>query len=137
MALYFYRMKGHILIADTDADSATPLTVEVEREGYSVHRVDSGAETLVRLQTTAVDMVLLEMQLPDMSGKDVLRHIRFDRGTSDIPVIMVTSCAEEIDRIVALELGADDYVSKPFSIRELVLRIRLVLRRRRSMSSTQ
>ena len=113
----------NILLVEDDDSIAEPLRKGLEREGYTVHRVATGREALA---TTGAEMVLLDLGLPDIDGLDVCRRIR---ATSDVPIIVVSARGEEIDRVLGLELGADDYLVKPFSVRELVARIRAILRR--------
>ena len=99
------------------------------RDGVDVHEVGDGRSALDWLTTNTADLLVLDVMLPEVDGLAVLAHIR---RTSDVPVILLTARAEEVDRIVGLELGADDYVVKPFSARELAVRVRNVLRRSRS-----
>ncbi len=113
----------NILLVEDDDSIAEPLRKGLEREGYTVHRVATGREALA---TTGAEMVLLDLGLPDIDGLDVCRRIR---ASSDVPIIVVSARGEEIDRVLGLELGADDYLTKPFSVRELVARIRAILRR--------
>jgi two-component system, OmpR family, response regulator RegX3 len=113
----------NILLVEDDDSIAEPLRKGLEREGYTVHRVATGREALA---TTGAEMVLLDLGLPDIDGLDVCRRLR---ASSDVPIIVVSARGEEIDRVLGLELGADDYLTKPFSVRELVARIRAILRR--------
>ena len=112
-----------LLVEDEDA-IADPLAEGLRREGYTVTRVATGTDALAAAET---DVVLLDLRLPDTDGLDVCRGLR---ERSDVPIIIVTARGEEADRVVGLELGADDYVVKPFGIRELIARIRAVTRRR-------
>ena len=116
-----------VLIVEDDDAIATPLAKGLEREGLAVDRVETGADALDRSAATAFDVVLLDLGLPDRDGFDVCRELR---ARSDVPIIVVTARSEEVDRVVGLELGADDYIVKPFGLRELVARIRAVVRRR-------
>ncbi len=116
-----------VLIVEDDDAIATPLAKGLEREGLSVDRVETGADALERSAAGSFDVVLLDLGLPDRDGFDVCRELR---ARSDVPIIVVTARAEEVDRVVGLELGADDYIVKPFGLRELVARIRAVVRRR-------
>ena len=116
------RMK--ILIVEDEDAIAAPLVEGSAREGYEVKRVATGQPP--RSMRTAPDVILLDLRLPDMDGYDVCRAIR---ARSDVPIIMVTARGEESDRVIGLELGADDYVVKPFGVRELIARIRAVTRR--------
>jgi two-component system, OmpR family, response regulator RegX3 len=113
----------HLLVVEDEDAIAVPLIEGLEREGFQVTRAASGAEALA---APAADLVLLDLRLPDTDGYTVCRELR---GRSNVPIIMVTAKGEEIDRVVGLELGADDYVVKPFGLRELVARIRAVTRR--------
>jgi DNA-binding response OmpR family regulator len=107
---------------------AVPLKEGLERNGFTVDLVSYAAQVVPAVRESAPDLVLLDLGLPDGDGLEVLREIR---KTSDVPVIIATARGEETDRIVGLELGSDDYVVKPFSVRELAARIRAVGRRRR------
>jgi DNA-binding response OmpR family regulator len=113
-----------VLIVEDEDAIAEPLAEGLRREGWEVDRAATGASALERAGD--VDIVLLDVRLPDVDGFTVCRQIR---ATSSVPVIMVTARGEEVDRVVGLELGADDYVVKPFGLRELVARMRAVLRR--------
>ena len=120
-----------VLIVEDDDAIAAPLAKGLEREGLDVDRVQTGADALGRRlddpEDHPVDVVLLDLGLPDIDGFDVCRQLR---ARSDVPIIVVTARSEEVDRVVGLELGADDYIVKPFGFRELVARIRAVARRR-------
>jgi two-component system, OmpR family, response regulator RegX3 len=111
-----------LLVEDEDAIAA-PLAEGLRREGYEVSSVSTGTDALA---ASAHDLVLLDVRLPDIDGTEVCRRLR---ARSDVPIIIVTAKGEEVDRVVGLELGADDYVVKPFGFRELLARIRAVLRR--------
>ena len=115
----------HVLLVEDEDAIADPLAEGLRREGFTVTRAATGAEALAASDS---DVVLLDLRLPDMDGLDVCRKIR---ERSDVPIIVVTARGEEADRVVGLELGADDYVVKPFGIRELIARIRAVTRRGR------
>ncbi|MBM3678463.1 MAG: response regulator transcription factor, partial [Actinobacteria bacterium] len=113
-----------LLVEDEDA-IAEPLASGLAREGFEVERVATGEAALAAAEP---DLVLLDLRLPDVDGTEVCRRLR---GRSDVPIIMVTARGEEVDRVVGLELGADDYVVKPFGFRELLARIHAVMRRAR------
>lgn len=113
----------HLLVVEDDVSIAEPLQTGLRREGFEVYLVTTGAEALA---CPAPDLVLLDLGLPDLDGRVVCRRLR---ERSDVPIIVVTARGDEIDRVTLLELGADDYVVKPFGFRELVARIRAVLRR--------
>lgn len=112
-----------ILIVEDEDAIAVPLAEGLSREGFEVTRVANGADALTSPEP---DLVLLDLRLPDMDGLDVCRELR---ARSQVPIIVVTAKGEEVDRVVGLEVGADDYVVKPFGLRELVARIRAVSRR--------
>jgi two-component system, OmpR family, response regulator RegX3 len=114
-----------VLIVEDEDAIAEPLAEGLRREGFDVDRVATGAEALA---ATQADVVLLDLRLPDRDGFDVCRELR---SRSGVPIIVVTARGEEADRVVGLELGADDYVVKPFGLRELIARIRAVTRRAR------
>jgi len=122
-----------VLIVEDDDAIATPLAKGLEREGLAVDRVETGSDALERSAAASFDVVLLDLGLPDRDGFDVCRELR---ARSDVPIIVVTARSEEVDRVVGLELGADDYIVKPFGLRELVARIRAVVRRRTPASAT-
>ena len=115
----------HVLLVEDEDAIADPLAEGLRREGFTVTRAATGAEALTASES---DVVLLDLRLPDIDGLDVCRQIR---ERSDVPIIVVTARGEETDRVVGLEIGADDYVVKPFGIRELIARIRAVTRRGR------
>lgn len=116
-----------ILVVEDEESYRDPLTYQLEREGFDVRAVATGPDALVAYDDEGADLVLLDLMLPGMSGTEVCRELRL-RG--DVPVIMLTAKDSEIDKVVGLELGADDYVTKPYSFRELLARVRAVLRRR-------
>lgn len=120
-----------ILIVDDEPELVRPLDFAFRREGFETRVAHDGRSALhLAAELPPPDLVLLDLMLPDISGTEVCRRLKADPATRDIPVIMVTARGEEIDRVVGFEVGADDYVVKPFSTRELVLRARAVLRRR-------
>jgi DNA-binding response OmpR family regulator len=121
----------HILVAEDDRDIAELLAFSLKKAGCAAHIVDAGNEALSYARQHPVDLVVLDVMLPGLSGLEVCRALRNDKATAGVPIIMLTARAEESDRIVGLELGADDYVTKPFSPNELVARVRAVLRRSR------
>ncbi len=125
-------MSLQLLVVEDDDSIAEPLVDGLRREGFSVTRVATGAEALDT--AAAADLILLDLGLPDLSGQDVCRRIR--EGSS-VPIIVITARSDEIDRVLLLELGADDYVVKPFGFRELVARIRAVHRRSADSGDTE
>lgn len=116
-----------ILLVEDEESYRDPLSYLLAREGYDVVTAATGPEALDRFAEHGADLVLLDLMLPGLPGTEVCRRLRQD---SDVPVIMLTAKDDEIDKVVGLELGADDYVTKPYSSRELLARIRAVLRRR-------
>jgi DNA-binding response OmpR family regulator len=117
-----------ILLVDDEPDLRRMVRQYLEAEGFAVAEATDGAEALDRFRDSSPDLILLDVSMPAPDGFEVLQTVR---RTSDVPVIMLTARSEEIDRVVGLTIGADDYVTKPFSPRELVARVRAVLRRRR------
>jgi two-component system phosphate regulon response regulator PhoB len=118
-----------ILIAEDEPDVRNLVVVNLKSAGFAVQATDDGAAALKQVRDSLPSLVILDLMLPGMSGLDVCKVLKKDAATSAIPIIMLTAKAEEVDRIVGLELGADDYITKPFSPRELVLRVKSVLRR--------
>ncbi len=120
-------MAASILIIEDESAIADVLAYALKSEGYAVVRCSLGSEGLEQLRSNSHALAILDVGLPDMSGFEVCRQAR---TFTDIPILFLTARAEEIDRIVGLEIGADDYVTKPFSPREVVARVRVILRRR-------
>jgi len=120
----------HILVVEDEDAIADPLVAGLRREGYDVSRVATGEGAL---EAAATDLVLLDLRLPDIDGFDVCRQLR---ERSRVPIIVVTARGEEADRVVGLELGADDYLVKPYGLRELIARIRAVMRRTASLGAS-
>jgi two-component system, OmpR family, response regulator CpxR len=116
----------NILLVDDDAELCALLTEFLEREGFTVDHANDGPAGLEKAAAPGVDLVVLDVMLPGMDGFEILKRLRVN---SKVPVLMLTARGEDIDRIVGLEMGADDYMAKPFNPRELVARIRAVLRR--------
>ena len=115
-----------VLLVEDDQTIASPLLRGLEREGFTVVHAECGADARTAMRSATPDVLLLDLGLPDIDGFELCRELR---ATSDVPIIVVTARGEEVDRVVGLELGADDYVVKPFGFRELVARIRAVRRR--------
>jgi DNA-binding response OmpR family regulator len=120
---------SHILVVEDDHDIADLIAHYLEKAGHTVDRLSSGAAVLPKLRTRPADLVILDLMLPGMDGLLVCQAMRADSLTAGIPIIMLTARGEEGDRIAGLELGADDYVTKPFSPKELVARVAARLRR--------
>lgn len=118
-----------ILVVEDEAALVAMLRYNLEKEGFAVDEAADGEEAIVKIAEQVPDLVLLDWMLPRFSGLEVCRRLRRDPATRNLPIIMLTARAEETDRVRGLDVGADDYVSKPFSPTELVARIRAVLRR--------
>ena len=116
-------------MVEDDPDIAMLLAHSLGRAGFAVETLSSGAEVLAEARRRTPDLILLDLMLPGLDGLEVCRALRADPATAAMPVIMLTARAEESDRIVGLELGADDYITKPFSPNEVVARVRALLRR--------
>jgi len=123
-------MAQKILVVDDEPDAVDLVQFNLSNAGYDVITAADGEEALKKARTYCPDLILLDVMLPEIDGLEVCKLLRRDAATSGIPIIMLTARAAEIDRILGLELGADDYVTKPFSPRELVLRVKNLLRRR-------
>ena len=122
-------MASRVLIVEDEPDIRDLLAFHLGREGYQVWTAGSGADALRMALRDRPDLVLLDLMLPELDGIEVCRRLRRDPATATTPVIMLTAKGDEIDRVVGLEIGADDYVAKPFSPKELLARVRAVLRR--------
>ncbi len=120
---------SHILVVEDDVDIAALLAHYLEKAGHRVERITSGSEVLPKLRKGGADLVILDLMLPGMDGLIVCQAMRADPAIASIPIIMLTARGEESDRISGLELGADDYVTKPFSPKEVVARVTALLRR--------
>ena len=121
--------KEKILIVEDEKNIAKLIRYNLEKEGYECYMAKSGEGGLETLKKYAIDLMILDIMLPGIDGFDVCRTIKQDARLKTIPIIILTAKGEEVDRIVGLELGADDYIVKPFSPRELILRIKAILKR--------
>ncbi|MEY4830003.1 MAG: hypothetical protein RLZZ562_1799 [Planctomycetota bacterium] len=121
--------KPKILVIEDESDILEVITYNLEREGHKVISCRNGEQGLSRIRTDNPDLVILDLMLPGMDGVEVCRQVKSDPVTRAIPVIMVTAKAEESDIVLGLGIGADDYITKPFSPKELVARVKVVLRR--------
>ncbi len=122
-------MSKHILVIDDEPDILELVRFGLTQEGFSVATAMSATDGLAEIDKRVPDLLVLDLMLPDMSGTEVCRRIRGNAKTAALPVVMLTARSEEVDRVVGFEIGADDYVTKPFSSRELALRVKAVLRR--------
>ena len=119
-----------VLVIEDEVDLATTVEYNLKAEGFQVRLAHTGRQGLASATSEPLpDVIVLDLMLPDLSGTEICRRLRDQERTRDIPVVMCTAKGEEIDRVVGFEVGADDYVVKPFSVRELILRIRALLRR--------
>ena len=123
-----------IALIEDDADIAFTVRLNLERENYRVAHYSDGHEGLLAVQSGDFDFVILDLNLPDVDGLTVCRELRRDPATKSIPILMLTARGSERDRITGLELGADDYLTKPFAIRELTARVAAILRRTQTPS---
>jgi len=121
---------ARILIVEDEADLRDILHFNLQQAGYTVFPVATGREALRLARERRPDLVVLDLHLPDIDGTEVVKRLKADSATEDVPVLVLTARGEEVDRVLGFELGAEDYVVKPFSVRELLLRIAALLRRR-------
>lgn len=119
----------HILVIDDEADLVELVLYNLKKEGFSVDSASDGETALSKIRKNTYNLLILDLMLPGIQGTELCRILRNDPRTSGVPIIMLTAKAEEVDKIVGLEIGADDYVTKPFSPRELVARVNAILRR--------
>jgi phosphate regulon transcriptional regulator PhoB len=122
-------MAREVLVVEDEPDIRRLVVLHLEREGFRCRTATTGSDALREVKAAAPDLVVLDLMLPEVDGLEVCRRLRRDTSTAGIPIIMLTAKSDEVDRIVGLEIGADDYVGKPFSPKELVARVRAVLRR--------
>jgi DNA-binding response OmpR family regulator len=125
-------MAQDVLVVEDETDIRNLVVFHLVREGFRCRTATTGAEALREVRAHPPDLVVLDLMLPELDGLEVCRRLRADPGTAALPIIMLTAKADEVDRVVGLEMGADDYLIKPFSPKELVARIRAVLRRARA-----
>jgi two-component system phosphate regulon response regulator PhoB len=118
-----------VLIVDDERDLLSLLDFNLRAAGFETILASAGEQALLELRRRVPDLVLLDLMLPDLPGTEVCRRMKADPRTRHVPVVMLTARGEEVDRVVGFELGADDYVTKPFSVRELVLRVQAIVRR--------
>jgi two-component system phosphate regulon response regulator PhoB len=124
-----FPLKTKILVVDDEPDALELVEVNLAKAGFDVATAGDGAAALKKARSMLPNLIILDLMLPEVDGLEVCKILRHDPATKEIPIIMVTAKAAEIDRVLGLELGADDYVTKPFSPRELVLRVKSLLRR--------
>ena len=124
-----HKTQPRVLVVDDEPDILNLLEYNLKRSGFQVLLAKDGPEAIEAVKAHRPDLVLLDIMLPDMEGTEVLRSLKSFESTASIPVIMLTAKGEELDKIVGFELGAEDYITKPFSPRELILRVKAVLKR--------
>ncbi len=124
------RLKPRVLLVEDELDIQELLLLNMERSGYLAEAVENVSEALNSIHKHVPDLVLVDWMLPGPSGVELVRRLRADERTREIPIIMLTARAEEADKLLGLEVGADDYMTKPFSVRELQARIKALMRRR-------
>jgi DNA-binding response OmpR family regulator len=122
-------VRSKILVVDDEPEAVELVEFNLRQAGYDVFTAADGAEALTKSRAKTPNLIVLDLMLPEMSGLEVCKTLRRDPATAAIPIIMLTAKAAEIDRVLGLELGADDYITKPFSPRELVLRVKKILNR--------
>ena len=127
-------MAQRILVVDDEPDLLELVRVNLAQAGFAVETAATGREALDAVRRGPPDLMVLDLMLPDISGSDICRSLRADAELAGLPIIMLTARADEVDRVVGFELGADDYVTKPFSPRELTLRVRAILRRQTAVA---
>ena len=130
-------MPHRIFIVEDEPDLRDTLSFNFENEGFKVSSFPDGEKCLTSVKKNKPDLIILDLMLPGINGLDVCREIRSEEENNDVSIIMLTAKGEEIDRIVGFELGADDYVTKPFSVRELILRVKVLLKKRSDNQSAE
>lgn len=126
-----------ILIVEDETDLSQLIAHQFKQAGFSVESVSDGASALAQIPKLRPALIILDLMLPDMDGKDICRALKANPLTRTIPILMLTARTEELDRIIGFELGAEDYVTKPFSPRELVLRVKAILNRRQNFQEKE
>jgi phosphate regulon transcriptional regulator PhoB len=129
-------MAREVLVVEDEPDIRRLVVLHLERDGFRCRTATTGSDALREVKAAVPDLVVLDLMLPEIDGLEVCRRLRRDTSTAAIPIIMLTAKSDEVDRIVGLEMGADDYVGKPFSPKELVARVRAVLRRAHPSQAT-
>ena len=122
-------MTSKILVVDDEKDIVDLISYNLEKEGFIVFKAYDGEEALLIVKSGNIDLMILDLMLPGIQGMEVCKFIRKDPANANLPIIMLTAKGDEVDKILGLEMGADDYITKPFSVRELLARVRAVLRR--------
>ena len=125
-----------ILIVDDEQDIVELISYNLEKEGFSTIKAYDGVSIFNVISTKKPDLLILDLMLPGMNGLDICKKIRANPATADLPIIMLTAKGDELDKIIGLEIGADDYITKPFSVKELIARVRTILRRSQDKPKT-
>jgi DNA-binding response OmpR family regulator len=128
---------GHIIVVDDEADIVELVSYNLKKEGFLVDSASDGETALAKIRKGRYDLLILDLMLPGIQGVELCRILRNDPKAAGLPVIMLTAKGEEVDKILGLEMGADDYITKPFSPRELVARVRAVLRRSKEKAAPE
>lgn len=129
--------KRNVLVIEDDSAIAEVLEYNLEREGYDVERSSDGRDGLRSARSTTPDLVILDLMLPGIDGIEICRELRADKSTRHIPILMLTAKSEETDQIIGFSVGADDYVTKPFSVKVLMQRVRVLMSRRLKTSDSE
>jgi phosphate regulon transcriptional regulator PhoB len=129
-------MAREVLVVEDEPDIRRLVVLHLERDGFRCRTATTGSDALREVKAAVPDLVVLDLMLPEIDGLEVCRRLRRDTSTASVPIIMLTAKSDEVDRIVGLEIGADDYIGKPFSPKELVARVRAVLRRAHPSQAT-
>src|SRR5499426_2220213 len=130
-------MAREVLVVEDEPDIRRLVVLHLEHDGFRCRTAANGLDALREVKANLPDLVVLDLMLPGLDGLEVCRRLRGDTSTAGVPIIMLTAKSDEVDRVVGLEVGADDYVAKPFSPKELVARVRAVLRRSRPSQPTR
>jgi two-component system, OmpR family, phosphate regulon response regulator PhoB len=130
-------MAREVLVVEDEPDIRRLVVLHLERDGFRCRTAANGLDALREAKANVPELVVLDLMLPGLDGLEVCRRLRSDASTAGVPIIMLTAKSDEVDRVVGLEVGADDYVAKPFSPKELVARVRAVLRRARPSTPTR
>lgn len=120
----------HLLLVDDEPAITRGIAYYLEREGYVIQTAETGNEALAKINRERFDLIVLDLMLPDINGLEIIRRLKQNQATADIPIVMLTAKGEDVDIVIGLELNAEDYITKPFSARVLVARINAILRRK-------
>jgi phosphate regulon transcriptional regulator PhoB len=135
--MYYVDISKHVLVVDDEADLVELVSYNLKKEGFIVDSASDGESALKKVKKDKYDLLILDLMLPGIQGIELCRILRNDPKTAGMPIIMLTAKGEEVDKILGLEMGADDYITKPFSPRELAARAKAVLRRAKEKPVTE